>query len=176
MKIIQRTATSFLVAAGIASLPAVAHKGGHDDEPPPAKILVPPAVEQKAAPHGGQMFIVDAKDGVMGEVVFAATGVELFFYDKDLQPSAPPATAKLTLTVGKEVRKLEAKLDEKKPDRLAVESPLPAEAKVALFVDAQIAGKKRTVRVQREAAKAPAPAPAPTPATSPAPAPTTTTP
>jgi hypothetical protein len=137
---------------------ALAHDA-HDHDaprrpaPPAAPAPAAPAEIARAAQHGGQVFALDAKDGLSAEALFSATGVELWFFDKDMTAISPPATAKLTLTVGKEVRKLEAKLDEKKPDRLAIESPLPPDGKVALFVQASVHGKKRSVRVEREVPK-----------------------
>ncbi|MBL8141735.1 MAG: hypothetical protein JNM38_11530 [Acidobacteria bacterium] len=146
-KLIRIFATSAIVMALTPS--AFAHPGGHD-EWPRKRVVVP------KAQHGGQMFVVDAYDGTLGEVLWSATGLELWFYNSDQQPLAAPATAKLTLTVGREVRKIEAKLDPTKPGRLTVLSALPADQSVTLFIDAMVAGTARSVRVQREAAKAPA--------------------
>lgn len=150
------TLVIFLGAASMATA-ALAHQ--EHDPPPPATVVVPDADAPKAQ-HGGQLLVLDASDGTRVEALFSASGVELWFFDKAMKPVVPPATAKLTLTVGKGVRKLEAKLDEKKPDRLAIESVLPAEAKVALFIEATMNGKKRSVRVQRELPKVTPVAPA----------------
>ncbi len=165
----------FALAVVAVAVPALAHQG-HDHHDKPAEP------EHKTGehpqPHGGQVFVLDATDHLHAEVVFGETGLHLWLYDADMKPLTPPADAKVTLVVGKEVRKLDLKLMEKfgdKPDaHLGVDTALPKDGKVAAVLQLTFNGKLRSGRVERTQ---PVSATAPTtPTPAPPTMPTTTTP
>lgn len=141
-----------LIGAGLATAPSLAHEGHDHTPPPPAPAKATDKdKDEHPSPHGGQVIVLDATDHLHAELVFTEAGIALYLYDKDMKPLPPPADAKATVMVGKEVRKLELAVDAKTPDHAAVTTPLPKDAKVAVVLSATVGGKARSARVERAA-------------------------
>ena len=169
----------------LTSTVALAHDGqehpaGTDHAPKakgktaPAKPATPAAPAAHSAgedhdhpsPHGGLVSTVDKETHV--EVLFSDTDAKVWFYDSHMKPVALPADAKATAVVGKEVKKLEL-LVAKNPDGTAADhlsAPLATvkDQKVSIVIQATVAGKARSARVERAAGSSAASTPAPTPA------------
>lgn len=111
-----------------------------------------------ASPHGGVVATVDKDTHV--EVLFTEKDVSVWFYDADMKPVALPADAKASVVVGKFGKKVDLpiakKADGTPDDHLLAELDLPKDVKVAMVIQATVAGKARTARVER-APSTPAP-------------------
>lgn len=105
-----------------------------------------PAEHEHPTPHGGQVVTID---DVHAEVLFADAGVTVWFFDMAMKPLAPPTDGKLTLTAGKDVKKVDLKMDAKTPDRVVATAAVPKDGIVDVLVQATVAGKPRTVKVVR---------------------------
>ena len=135
----------------------------HDGEPhaPPAKPTATPAAaghdgdHEHASPHGGIVATVDKE-------LHVEALVSVWFYNAEMELVTLPADGKATIVVGKEVKKVDLPVV-KKPDgslgdHLHASLATGKDQKVAMVIQATVAGKARTVRVER-AASTPAPAP-----------------
>ena len=105
--------------------------------------------DQPAAPqHGGQLVSVD---DVRAEVLFSDTGVSVWFYDAAMKPLAPPKDGKITLTVGKDVKKVDLKVDAKMPEMAMATVAVPKDAASDLLVEGTVGGKARSIKLARPA-------------------------
>lgn len=180
-----KTMLMTVTLALLASTVALAHDGqehpaGTDHSPKakgktaPAKPAAPVAPAAHSAgedhdhpsPHGGLVSTIDKETHV--EVLILDHEVKVWFYDSQMKPVALPTDAKATAVAGKDVQKLEFSIA-KKPDGTASDY-LSArlftlkDQKVAIVIQATVAGKARSARVERAAGTSAASAPAPTPA------------
>lgn len=129
---------SFLVATTPAL--AFAHAGEPHDAKPHNHAA---GAHEHVAPHGGE--VVDLGD-LHAEVVFGADALLVYFFTADMTPLPAPKSGKLTLAIGKKVRKgdLTANLD-----HLAGPFGTPATGRATAIVQATVGGKAYTVRAQR---------------------------
>ncbi len=156
-----------LAGSLLCATAAAAHGDRDHAAPKPAKKAAPaqaaePAEHTHAAPHAGQL--VDIDKDLHAEVVFGPAGIAVFFYDADMKPLPPPTEGKLTLVVGKGTKKVPLALAPlpAPQDHLFAAEIVPAGTKVVAMMQATVAGKPRTARVERPATAAPAvTAPAP---------------
>lgn len=139
-------------AKGKSAAPATpakggAHSAGEDHDHP--------------SPHGGLVSTVDKETHV--EVLFSDTDVKVWFYDGQMKPVALPADAKATAVVGKEVKKLELPVaknaDGTAADHLSAPLATVKDQKVSVVIQATVAGKARSARVERAAGAAAAATP-----------------
>ncbi len=166
---------------------AGAHEGHEHAAPPPAAPSHGHADHADHAnhedhdhpsPHGGIVATVD-RDTHM-EALFTDAEVSVWFYDAEMKPLAPPTDAKATLVVGKDVKKMELPVmknpDGTLADHLLVALASKADQKITVVVQATVAGKSRSGRIERAAithapvTMTPAPAAPVLPATPPSPA------
>lgn len=183
MKTKTKTMLMTVTLALLTSTVALAHEGkehpaGTDHsaakakgKAAPAKPAAPAAPAAHSAgedhdhpsPHGGLVSTVDKETHV--EVLFSDTDVKVWFYDSQMKPVTLPADAKATAVVGKDVKKLELP-GAKNPDGTAADhlsAPLATvkDQKVSIVIQATVAGKARSARVERAAGTTAAPSPAP---------------
>lgn len=175
MKAIATAASLLLLLASTAS----AHDGENHAPPAKDKPAVAPHVpagahapgdHEHASPHGGLVATVDKETHV--EVLFTDKHVSVWFYDSAMKPVALPPDAKATIVVGKEVKKLDLPVaknpDGSTMDHLGAPFVASADSKISVVIQATVAGKARSARVERAAAatsKTPPPIPVPAPAT-----------
>lgn len=136
------------------------HAAKHEEKPATAHAHGDHA---HASPHGGIVATIDKETHV--EVAITDTGFSVWFYDADMKPLPLPGDAKASVAVGKFGKKIDLpvakKADGSPDDHLLGAIEIPAGQKVAMVIQATVAGKARTARVERPAATPPTPAPAP---------------
>ena len=152
-----------IAAVFFGATAAVAHDG-EPHAPPAKKPTATPAAaghdgdHEHASPHGGIVATVDKELHV--EALFSEQDVSVWFYNAEMELVALPADAKATIVVGKEVKKLDLpvvkKPDGRLGDHLHATLATAKDQKVAMVIQATVAGKARTVRVER-APSTPAP-------------------
>jgi hypothetical protein len=156
-----------LLALAFSSVPLLATAGlAHEDHEhpkkkatpaapaPPAPPAAPAAAATPAAhahapgdhahesPHGGIVGTVDKDTHV--EVLFSDTDVQAWFYDADMKPLPPPADARATVVVGKDVKKLDLPVakaaDGTATDHLGAPFHSMKGKKLSILIQATVAG------------------------------------
>lgn len=155
-----KTKAALVLSLITCSGAALAHEG-HEHAPAtkappvpvPAAAPAAPGDHAHPSPHGGIVATVDKDTHI--EVLFGDQDMSVWFYDASMKAVAPPADAKATIVVGKEVKKVALpvakNLDGTATDHLVGAFIASVDAKVSVVVQATVIGKARSARIERAA-------------------------